>query len=141
MTQLLRLRGRSALSAFRLNKLLQSVARALPGVRIAAEYWHFANLARALDEDELRRLDRLLTYGPIGSQPDETGELFLVVPRIGTISPWSSKATDIFHNCGLAQIRRVERGIHFLDSKDANHSRKQPVDGALEVREWDRILE
>jgi phosphoribosylformylglycinamidine synthase len=50
-----------------------------------------------------------------GSQAEAgaEGQLFLVVPRIGTQSPWSSKATDIARNCGLSQVRRLERGIAY----------------------------
>ena len=59
-------------------------------------------------------LDRLLRYGPSIPQRHLTGEpTFLVIPRPGTISPWSSKATDIAHNCGLQHVRRIERGIAF----------------------------
>src|SRR6185437_6725649 len=63
----------------------------------------------------LRILQQLLTYGPrapAASQGEE-GERLLVVPRAGTISPWSSKATDIAHVCGLSAVERIERGIEY----------------------------
>jgi phosphoribosylformylglycinamidine synthase len=113
MPQLIRLRGRSALSAFRLQKLLQAVSASLPEARISAEFWHFASVSRALSEAELKRLERILTYGPATGDIAAEGQLLLVVPRIGTISPWASKATDIARHCGLEAVERIERGIAF----------------------------
>src|SRR5437867_6119949 len=114
MAELLSLRGRTALSPFRITKLLQSLSAAHPAHRIAginATFWHFVELARALTESERDKLDRLLTYGPRADSAAPDGALFLVVPRPGTISPWSSKSTDIAHNCGLDGIVRIERGV------------------------------
>jgi phosphoribosylformylglycinamidine synthase len=74
---------------------------------------HFVNLENDLSEGEQAVLDRLLTYGPRVPAEEPDGVLFLVVPRPGTLSPWSSKATDIARNCGLRQIRRIERGVAF----------------------------
>jgi len=106
------LRGSPALSAFRINKLLARFqAAALPVSNIYAEYVHFADLNAPLNADEHAQLGRLLTYGPRLSSHAPTGKLLLVTPRPGTISPWSSKATDIAHNCGLTQIARLERGV------------------------------
>ncbi len=110
----LRFRGASALSDFRLARLARDLKSALPAVRgVAAEFWHFVEAGAAPGAESLALLERLLRYGtpPAGGTP--RGELFLVVPRLGTISPWSSKATDIARNCGLAEIRRVERGIAY----------------------------
>ncbi|MGE0874993.1 MAG: phosphoribosylformylglycinamidine synthase [Burkholderiales bacterium] len=108
----LRLRGASALSGFRLAKILPLLQAIHPRVRrIAAAYWHFVELDRPLQADEAALLSRLLEYGEPASEAK--GELFLVVPRVGTISPWSSKATDIARNCGLGAVRRVERGIAY----------------------------
>ena len=90
MSQILRLRGRSALSAFRLRKLVTSCTTAVPVVSgINAEFRHFVQVARDLSSDEMARLDRILSYGPAGAAGDEQGELMLVVPRIGTISPFA----------------------------------------------------
>ena len=111
MSQLIRLRGRSALSSFRLNKLHLALSSTLPDVRVVAELWHFASLRRALSEAELHRLERLLTYGPKSDALAERGTLLLVVPRLGTISPWSSKATDIAQHCALDAVQRIERGV------------------------------
>ena len=108
---MLTLPGAPAFSRFRLDKFLEDLRAACPVVTgVAARHMHFADLERDLDEAELRLLKRLLTYGPARSVALPEGEVLLVVPRFGTISPWSSKATDIAHNCGLGVVRRLERG-------------------------------
>jgi phosphoribosylformylglycinamidine synthase len=114
MPQLLRLRGRSALSAFRLSKLSRSAIAAVSRLSgIHAEFWHFVQVTRALSTAERARLERLLTYGPADVPGAARGELVLVVPRIGTVSPWSSKATDIARHCGLETVQRIERGVAY----------------------------
>ncbi|MBL8954284.1 MAG: phosphoribosylformylglycinamidine synthase [Myxococcaceae bacterium] len=79
----------------------------------SAHFVHFADLERPLTDAERRTLDALLTYGPKLDVPRVEGELHVVVPRPGTLSPWSSKATDIARNCGLTAVRRLERGIEW----------------------------
>ena len=113
---LLPLRGRSALSPFRVAKLLAALAAVHPDHRVAtlsATYWHFAELSAPLTAEQRRVLERLLEYGPRDSGSEDAGDLLLVTPRPGTISPWSSKATDIAHNCGLTAVDRLERGIAY----------------------------
>jgi phosphoribosylformylglycinamidine synthase len=107
---ILHLRGRRALSDFRLAKLLDGARSELPSLTLHTEFWHFAECDGALSEAERQRLEALLTYGPEDDGRVGSGELFLVTPRPGTISPWSSKATDIARHCGLPQVRRIERG-------------------------------
>lgn len=112
---MLTLHGAPALSDFRLNKLLDQLQAVNPGITgVVAQFVHFADLSEQLSGDETDVLTKLLTYGPLMEQSAVTGsdtcELF-VVPRPGTISPWSSKATDIAHNAGLSKIKRVERGV------------------------------
>ena len=120
MSHILRLRGSVALSAFRLDKLLESASSAVPRVsRIRAEFWHFVEAARPLEAEERARLERLLAYGPVSAPIEPQGELMLVVPRLGTMSPWSSKATDIARHCGLRGVRRIERGTaYWIESAD-----------------------
>ncbi|WP_261639942.1 phosphoribosylformylglycinamidine synthase [Erwinia mallotivora] len=108
------LRGSPALSAFRINKLLARFQDAhLPVSDIYAEYVHFAEVSAPLSADEKARLARLLQYGPSLTGHAPEGRLMLVTPRPGTLSPWSSKATDIAHNCDLPQVLRLERGLAF----------------------------
>ena len=111
---MLTLRGAPALSEFRLRKLTAQLHTQLgiePGV--AAVFVHFVETDGDLDAAEHAVLERLLEYGPAHADSGDDGRLFLVLPRPGTISPWSSKATDIAHNCGLKRIVRIERGVAF----------------------------
>jgi phosphoribosylformylglycinamidine synthase len=108
------LRGSPALSAFRINKLLSRFQEAqLPVNDVYAEFVHFADVSAPLTTEEQTKLQRLLKYGPSLAEHAPVGRLILVTPRPGTISPWSSKATDIAHNCGLSQVVRLERGLAF----------------------------
>ena len=108
------LRGAPALSAARLAKQLARVQRGNSGVlALAAEHLHLVELTRPLVADERALLDRLLTYGPRRAPVAVDGLMFVVVPRFGTISPWSSKATDIAHTSGLDAVQRIERGIRW----------------------------
>ncbi|MFA5264186.1 MAG: phosphoribosylformylglycinamidine synthase [Opitutaceae bacterium] len=108
------LRGASALSEFRIQKLLQDLVSAgIPASDIGTEFIHVAELGADLGADERSVLEKLLTYGPRREHREHTGLLQIVVPRPGTISPWSSKATDIAHICGLAKVKRIERGIAY----------------------------
>ena len=114
---MLRFRGSPALSPFRLEKLLAALRQRVPVIAAAhAEYVHF--LDGTLNVYDREVLDRLLRYGPAATPRDAgSGPVFLVIPRPGTISPWSSKATDIARNCGLRRVRRIERGIaYYLES-------------------------
>jgi phosphoribosylformylglycinamidine synthase len=107
--------GAPALSEFRNARLLAAVRARVPAVtRFTARFVHFVQVARELTADERRVLEALLTYGPREEgRRDDRGELIVVTPRLGTISPWSSKATDIAHVCGLTAIERIERGIAY----------------------------
>jgi phosphoribosylformylglycinamidine synthase len=110
-------RGSPALSAFRTHKLLAGLR--LPVLLGVETRWiHLVDVSAELTAEDARRLEALLTYGPRaerGASADHSGhiESLWVFPRPGTISPWASKATDIAHVCGLAAVRRIERGIEF----------------------------
>ena len=118
MTMLIKnLRGAPALSDFRVKKLLAQCAQLqLPVTEIYAEFAHFAQLNNELSTDEAKVLQQLLTYGPTIEEHEPQGQFYLVTPRPGTISPWSSKSTDIAHNCGLAKVERLERGMAYYVS-------------------------
>lgn len=111
---MLTLSGAPALSDFRIEKLIQQMQQnKLPVAGVYAEYVHFVDLNGELNTSEKSILKKLLTYGPKVKEGQKKGLLKLATPRVGTISPWSSKATDIVHNCGLTKVVRVERGIAF----------------------------
>jgi phosphoribosylformylglycinamidine synthase len=118
--------GAPALSQFRLDKLLSSLqARDARVSGVSSRFIHFADVSQTLDENELEVLGKLLTYGSRAHQHIDRGRQLLVTPRIGTISPWSSKATDIARVCGLEHIRRLERGTLYFIEASANPSAEE----------------
>ena len=129
------LRGAPALSEFRVNKILARCQQSqLPVTNVYAEYAHFADLTSPLNTDEQTKLEKLLTYGPTIAEHAPAGQLVLVTPRPGTISPWASKATDIAHNCGLKQVHRVERGITYYVEGDLSAEQLTQVTALLHDR-------
>lgn len=100
----------SALSDFRAARLLKRIREIAPAAQdVSARFVHFVHAQRPLTDDESARLQALLHYGADGADV-KADATFMVIPRLGTISPWASKATDIAHNCGLDVILRIERG-------------------------------
>jgi len=135
-------RGASALSQFRLDQLLHLLQAQSPRVTALSSRWvHFVDAAQPLGASELEVLQKLLTYGARerAAAQHPSAHRILVTPRVGTESPWSSKATDIVRVCGLASITRVERGTLYelvceapLDAADLK---------ALAARLHDRMTE
>ena len=108
------LKGRPAFSDFRLAALKKALNEAIDAHDIAeidAVECYFIEAANPLDDTTNKRAFALLAAQEHFNHADEGG--FYVTPRKGTISPWSTKATDIFNNCALEAVARVERGIHF----------------------------
>ncbi|WP_345873652.1 phosphoribosylformylglycinamidine synthase [Shewanella algae] len=133
------IRGAPALSAFRVQKLMQACEAAqLPVKQIYAEYVHLAYLSEALNPDDQAQLSKILTYGPAIESHEPQGTLLFVTPRPGTISPWSSKATDIAQNCGLKQVKRLERGLAYYVESDALSSEQLKI---LKALLHDRMME
>jgi phosphoribosylformylglycinamidine synthase len=119
---MIELPGALAVSDFRIAKLRPALEKLSPGLgAVTARFVHFVDLERDLDSRERALLERLLTYGPREPAAAKVpgaeiivapaGAQITVVPRFGTISPWSSKATDIAKVCGLGAVLRIERGI------------------------------
>jgi phosphoribosylformylglycinamidine synthase len=119
-TQMACLRGSAALSQFRIEKIQSHLSQNLPNIKhFYAEFRHFIWTDVALNEVQQNTLKEILTYGPTMHAEDPQGELLLVIPRIGTISPWASRATDIVKHCGLEAVQRVERGVaYFVQTKN-----------------------
>ena len=140
---MLQISGAPALSAFRIAKLLERLKRLEPSVQaLESRFVHFVDLTRQLQNAERDVLERLLTYGP-RSEPlasvDNSGQILLVVPREGTISPWSSKATDIARVCGLDAVQRIERGIVYTVRSSVSLGRERLA--ALAPELLDRMTE
>lgn len=108
--------GSSVLSAFRRERLLQKFSQLkLPVADIQGRYEHFVWTEAGFSQPEADRLAQLLDYGTAApaAKEDKHTLVLRVIPRLGTVSPWASKATDIAHNCGLAAVRRIERGVRY----------------------------
>lgn len=106
--------GTAALSIFALQKIQQTA----PHV-VYAEFVHLIHTTAELSAQQLLQAQELLTYGPTQELPEASGKFAgTVVPRLGTISPWSSKATDIFWLSGMTDVQRVERGVRWFVRDD-----------------------
>ena len=142
--------GPAALTRSRGKRLVASLQSIDPGlIGIGARHRHFVQARRALDAAEMARLAGLLQYGEPFEEPDQ-GEAVevLVVPRPGTVSPWSSKATDIARNCGFDWVERLERGqlvrLRFRDSPRSGPGALQrvvPMHGALHDRMTESVID
>jgi len=116
MPEIIKLRGGAAFSASRISRICEQARSVVPDLRqLAAEHWYFVELKTTLNPVERDRLERLLgipaSLPPMPQLPADA--LLLVTPRLGTISPWSTKATEIARQCGFASVVRIERGTAF----------------------------
>jgi phosphoribosylformylglycinamidine synthase len=132
---MLKLSGAPALSAFRREKLLAKIQTIQPSATsVYAEFVHFTELNGQLSVDEQNILERILRYGPKAQKETPKGDMALVVPRMGTISPWSSKATDIAKNCGLKNVKRIERGVaYWVEGVDIKTVQSELFDRMVET--------
>ena len=143
MSVVLPLRGVTALSDFRVEKLLQKAAAlGLPEVKLKSEFWYFVGSKKALDAATVEKLQALLAAQSVEQTPEarEGLHLFLVTPRLGTISPWASKATNIAENCGLEGIERIERGMAVWLEGRLNDEQKQQWAALLHDRMTESVL-
>ncbi len=143
MSVVLPLRGVTALSDFRVEKLLQKAAAlGLPEVKLSSEFWYFVGSGNTLDAATVEKLQALLAAQSVEQTPEarEGLHLFLVTPRLGTISPWASKATNIAENCGLAGIERIERGMAVWLEGALTDEQKQQWAALLHDRMTESVL-
>ncbi len=143
MSVVLPLRGVTALSDFRVEKLLQKAAvLGLPEVKLSSEFWYFVGSEKTLDAATVEKLQALLAAQSVEQTPEarEGLHLFLVTPRLGTISPWASKATNIAENCGLAGIERIERGMAVWLEGTLTDEQKQQWAALLHDRMTESVL-
>ena len=143
MSVVLPLRGVTALSDFRVEKLFQKAAAlGLPEVKLSSEFWYFVGNEKALDAATVEKLQALLAAQSVEQTPKarEGLHLFLVTPRLGTISPWASKATNIAENCGLEGIERIERGMAVWLEGTLTDGQKQQWAALLHDRMTESVL-
>ena len=112
--------GIQALRKFKVNTLNERIKILIPGLElIGTEYIHFIESDKGLGQSNKKTLHKLLNYSPEVYFKDSKHTI-TVTPRIGTISPWSSKASDICKLCGLTVISRIERGINYHLNRTIN---------------------
>ncbi|MBE9525601.1 MAG: phosphoribosylformylglycinamidine synthase [Proteobacteria bacterium] len=141
------LHGKSALSTFRIEKLLRQLQATMPDIKaVTSQYIHFIESEEVISQSVELVLERILIYGEhsslnkLSTADNEILEI-LVIPRIGTISPWASKATDIAHNCGLEKITRIERGILYRIALAKGCSISDQQKQQLQSQLHDRMVE
>jgi len=133
---MLKISGTSALSDFRINKLLAGLQAIDPSIKaVSARFIHFVDIENNLDDSQAGILTQLLSYGSTQSGVAVAGKRLLVVPRSGTISPWSSKATEIARRCGLFEVKRIERGIEYTLAVE------EPLSAAVKALLHDRMTQ
>ncbi|EEF78551.1 phosphoribosylformylglycinamidine synthase [Methylophaga thiooxydans] len=143
---MLQLTGRPAFSAFRLEKLLSAIQTEVASVSaIRTEYRYFVEIEGecTLPAAEHNVITTLLEAQDQISEADSDEAFFLVTPRPGTISPWSSKATDIAINSGVKDVERIERGVAFFvkSSEALNNTQRQAVAKYLHDRMIESVFE
>jgi phosphoribosylformylglycinamidine synthase len=138
----LNLTGKSALSSFRLEKLRAAVKAVAPDVSVeATRHWYFTELKSALSEADKHLLERLLGLEREVGKLSAKLHSLLVVPRLGTISPWSSKATDIAQHCALPAVKRIERGVVYYLKTKTGHALSRTELKAITPLLHDRMTE
>ncbi|MDF7676442.1 phosphoribosylformylglycinamidine synthase [Neisseriaceae bacterium ESL0693] len=141
MSVVLSLCGEAALSAFRLEKLQQKARKhgLDTDINLSSQYWFFIASEQSLSESDQARLTQLLNASIPAALPDAP-TTWLIVPRLGTLSAWSSKATNIAHNCGFDQINRIERGILFSTTQKISPHQYQQWASLLHDRMTESVL-
>jgi phosphoribosylformylglycinamidine synthase len=140
---MLKIHGTFALSYFRVKKLLTELQAADANITaVSARFIHFVDVDNDLDECQTTILTQLLSYGSVQSIGVQNFESLLVVPRSGTISPWSSKATEIAQRCGLLAVKCIERGIEYslMTNKPLSKSVKTQLSTLLHDRMTQTVL-
>ena len=146
------MRGPAAADSFRIRKLLGGLRAADPSITgLHGECWHLVRLSAECEPEcgqpgaARERLDALLNYGEAPAEPlagaSAGAELFIVTPRLGTLSPWSTKATEIAHVCGLAGVARIERCVAWRVLRDsAPRAARDTIAALLHDRMTESVL-
>jgi len=140
--------GKTALSPFRLEKLRIALKAAAPNIQLVdTRHWYFVELREALSKGDAALLDHILGLDATAGEPGgaSKSQRLLVVPRLGTISPWSSKATDIAQHCALPQVQRIERGVAYYfqgkNGKTPTKAKRKAVLPLLHDRMTESVLD
>ncbi|MFM7008091.1 MAG: phosphoribosylformylglycinamidine synthase, partial [Betaproteobacteria bacterium] len=134
MSDILQIPGSSVLSPFRHERLLSKLQKlGLPVAGISARFEHYVWCDAALPDQEKSKLVRLLDYGQPSAEGNASSDALVltVIPRLGTVSSWASKATDIAHNCGLSDVRRIERGIRYTLTPERGWLKSKSFDAEM----------
>lgn len=134
MSHILHIPGSSVLSSFRQERLLSKLrALGLPIAGVSARYEHFVWCDDAPDAQTRDRIAQLLDYGVKSDAHQDASQAIVlrVIPRLGTISSWASKATDIAHNCGLNGVKRIERGIEYTLTPERGWLKTKNLDAEM----------
>jgi len=130
--------GGPALTPFRCQQLLTALTAAAPRVRsFTATYRYFVDVTQETPELR-RRLSELLPLA--AEESDNAGRLLVVVTRLGTLSPWASKATDIARSCGLSEVRCIERGVVYRLAGELTDAEVRAVAPLLHDRMTESVL-
>ena len=139
---ILHLMGGMALSEFRQKKLLSDIQQISPQMGgISTRYVHLVNVQAPLSAHQHGVLEKILTYGSLHTEETVAAQCCYVIPRPGTTSPWSSKATDIANQCGLQAVKRIERGIVFSFTHSEGDELSQQALSAIEPLIHDRMIQ
>ena len=147
---MLKIPGTSALSDYRLNQLLTQFKTIEPEINaVNARFVHFIDADKELNQQQTQMLTQLLSSGSANpglekqAPSKQTDQTFLVVPRPGTISPWSSKATEIAERCGLVPVKRIERGVEYyiLSALDLTETVKNKISPMIHDRMIQTVFE
>ncbi|OIO56684.1 MAG: phosphoribosylformylglycinamidine synthase [Alphaproteobacteria bacterium CG_4_10_14_0_2_um_filter_63_37] len=142
---MLLLRGAVALSPFRIEKIAGRLTAGLGfRPRLQTQFVYFGETSETLSDAQIHILERLLDHGaPLPPLPEKS-QLLLVTPRPGTVSPWSTKATDIARHCGLNSLLRLERGIAWWvagnDGEDLSPEQLKIIGEAIHDRMIEAVL-
>lgn len=134
--------GGLALSLFRQQRLFSDLQELEPDLRaLEARFQHYVELESGLDERAMDLLSELLRYGERPVSCFEQHDSLVIAPRTGTITPWSTKATEIARGCGLSGVVRIERGIVYLFSTHSGQPLSSCSRAAIRPLLFDRMTQ
>ncbi|MEY8703174.1 phosphoribosylformylglycinamidine synthase, partial [Francisella philomiragia] len=133
--------GLSALSPFKREKILADAKKISNKVEsIYAQYIHVVELGAELDSEQENIVKSLLNYNREYGLAEPKGHTFITAPRVGTISPWSSKATDIIRNTGINAVKRVERAVLFGIEGQVSDSELRAIENLVHDRMVEEVF-